>query len=97
MGYHSHRSRKGHHQQSGLRELPYLTFNTNPEPGSYQEPFELPIKGWVDDRTYSYGHAEFDTLIEAQAKVQELKANLARIKQAMETDTSTPTEDSFEL
>ena len=86
-------------EQAGLRDFAiYETVHHNDD-HTYSEKLDFPISPWVDETVTDYGGCEFYTLIEAQAAGQELKANLVRLKEAMNQHThiGTDTEDSFEL
>jgi hypothetical protein len=76
--------------KAGLRDMPTL------DPLS-EDDVPRPIWPWVDGSRVEYGTRNFDTLIEAQASIQQLKMNLAKLKEAMEHHRNYPTEDSFEL
>ena len=85
-------------EEAGLRDFTTYETEQHNDDHTYSAKKEFPISPWVDENV-DYGCCEFDTLIEAQAAGQELKANLVRLKEAMNQHThiGTNTEYSFEL
>ena len=83
--------------KAGLRDFSYYQQEYTSPDGSYHHVQPFPIYPWIDGTVPGFGHGEYDTLIEAQAVAQRIKAGLVKLKEAMEIHTSNPTEDSFEL
>ena len=83
--------------KAGLRDFAYMEIEQHTKDGSYSEMVRNPISSWVDERLYDYGRWDFETLFEAQAELQKLKANLIRLKEMMDIHKNVGTEDSFEL
>jgi hypothetical protein len=83
-------------ERAGLSKYVYLEvlcWGVNRE---CSEVLPLTIDGWFDGAEHEAWH-NYDTLIEAQAAGQDLKANLVKVKELMDTHTQIGTEDSFEL
>lgn len=77
--------------KAGFRDYSYLDI---------EKPYGIhpfPMWPWIDNESPRWGHMDYDTLFEAQATAQKIKAALVTLKKAMEAHSSTPTEDSFEL
>ena len=66
--------------KSGLRDFIWIENEQHTPDGSYSEVIKWPASTLVDNIREDYAYSDFDTLIEAQAHAQRIKAGLVSLE-----------------